>query len=417
MAPRVPQRAKSRRVPATRTKITGRLKTLADIKQTGGLLSEIQTHRLKKTATNDRRQDVIHPSEMAKADWCPRATYYRIRDVRAGRSLPPETFGAQLDNIFEEGHMIHAKYQGWLTDMGVLWGDWLCINCGNQERAQIIPNTCAACLAEHSFHYREIPLTAEKTHLITGHADGAVGTTMLEIKSIGVGTLRLDASQLVTAHTHKTVTGKSVLDLDGLWKAIKRPLPSHNRQGNIYLWLAQQMGLPFTTMTFLYEFKATQAVKEFTVTMSDRIITPLLDSALDIRYGLDRGRPPARAFTDRTKKPCKSCAFVDECLPTGDTTTPTRRDPDARRTRTAGTTPASGRDGAGRPRPYVIVRQPHELGGVPQCPARRGGDPREGGRGIPEARRSQGSGAPLGREDGRGGQGEDGRGPRRPGRR
>ena len=37
-----------------------------------------------------------------------------------------------MENVFAEGHAIHAKYQTWLWEMGVLFGDWLCLDCGHR---------------------------------------------------------------------------------------------------------------------------------------------------------------------------------------------------------------------------------------------------------------------------------------------
>lgn len=296
-------------------KVSGGLKELASYVQSDDLLAKVKAWRLKQVETG-RRQDVIHPSEMAKSDWCPRQTYYRIRDTRAGKEIPTEYISAQLDNIFEEGNRIHAKWQGWLGSMGILWGNWFCTLCEKTHRDQTIPTACPKCGDARFLTYREIPLDAEATHLIRGHADGGIEslTTMIEIKSVGLGTLRMEAPSLVRDHTVRTEDGRQIVDHDGLWKSIKRPLPSHLRQGNIYLWIARQMNLPFTTMTYIYESKATQATKCFQVPLSTRIMDPLLTQAATITDGLRNATPPRRPTTHlKDKKPCTSCVFKTEC--------------------------------------------------------------------------------------------------------
>src|SRR5258708_1016138 len=99
---------------------TGRLADYAEIKKNKNvLLSDIQAHLLAETSKpTDRRQDIIHPSEMAKGDWCHRATYYRL----AGWTPPKDDkFSFVLQNIFAEGHEIHRKWQKWISEMGRLW--------------------------------------------------------------------------------------------------------------------------------------------------------------------------------------------------------------------------------------------------------------------------------------------------------
>jgi len=92
-------------------KLTGRLADYANASKGTVLLGDIQAYMMKEHAKpSDRRQDIIHPSEMAKEGWCPRSTYYRIKACREASDpflKPPENIGVQLLNIFDEGHNIH----------------------------------------------------------------------------------------------------------------------------------------------------------------------------------------------------------------------------------------------------------------------------------------------------------------------
>ena len=70
------------------------------------LLGKVKKHMMDRAlAPSDRRQDIIHPSEMAKADWCPRATYFRIKTGH----VPEKKYNFVLENIFDEGHATHRK--------------------------------------------------------------------------------------------------------------------------------------------------------------------------------------------------------------------------------------------------------------------------------------------------------------------
>jgi hypothetical protein len=297
-----------------RVKPTGTLSALANTKKAHNvLLGDIQAHLLKETQKpTDRRQDILHPSEMAKSDWCPRSSFYRLAGVPP--TDPDGKFSFALETIFAEGHEIHRKWQQWLWDMGKLWGKWRCLGC-RHEWMDTSPNGCPACSAGRSLVvYREVPLEAEAKYLIAGHEDGAVGNDLIEIKSIGQGTLRFEEPALLREYQVETTDGRKIYDLDALWRGLKRPLSSHLRQTGIYLALAKEMGLPHDSVNFLYEYKANQQVKAFRVRYSEDIAAPLLDSALDIKYALETNRtPPRPAFTGRDTKTCKACMFLTHC--------------------------------------------------------------------------------------------------------
>lgn len=302
-------------------KPSGRLKDLTETKKYETLLlGDIQRHLIHRIdQPSDRRQDILHPSEMAKADWCPRQSWYRLSGVTP--SDPQKAHGHQLENIFDEGHTIHDKWQQRLWDMGDLWGKFRCLACGHEWFATA-PDRCAdelSCTAGRALlQYREVPIDGEAKYLIAGHEDGAVPrlNALVEVKSIGQGTLRLEEPGLLKDYLVETVEGKKVYDLDAIWKNLRRPLPSHLRQTGIYLAVIQQMDLPFKIdkVIFLYEYKANQAVKEFVVEGTPRVIQTLLDSALDIKYALEKGKEvPRPGDLTRESKPCTACPWLKEC--------------------------------------------------------------------------------------------------------
>lgn len=292
----------------TTRKLTGRLGSLAKIRATKGDLLPMLNEIILAEAGDDedRRQDILHVSEMAKSDWCPRASYYRI----AGWKTPPEDISISLENVFEEGNTIHEKWQDRMRKTGKLFGLWECIQCHAYQEcvsanlgyvcdpdwvddtnpAGLREDYCSVGYGEphaHMWEYREVHMSAEDTHLITAHADGAIDDFLVEIKSVGMGTLRNEAPKLLSEHYLPLAgSSKKVYDLDAIWRHLK-PLPSHTRQGMLYLWIARQMGLPYTKIVFLYEFKPNQQVKEFTVELSDKLVEPLLLKAKSVKRALD----------------------------------------------------------------------------------------------------------------------------------
>ena len=308
-------RSAKRKAATGGVKPTGLLKSYSDArKQSNTLLGDIQAHLLSEhSKPSDRRQDILHPSEMAKADWCHRQSYYRLAGTEP--TNPGEKFSFQMETIFAEGHEIHRKWQQWLRDMDRLWGTWECGFC-DARWEDTSPIYCPNCKSPNQVNYLEVPLEAEDKYLIAGHEDGAdtVTNSLIEIKSIGMGTLRLEEPDLLRQYRVETVDGKKIYDLEALWSGLRHPLLSHRKQTGIYLALAKEMGLPFDKVTFLYEYKATQSVKAFTVKYNEDLIRPLLDKALEVKYALAEGTPPPRpAHTGKETKVCRTCPFFRVC--------------------------------------------------------------------------------------------------------
>lgn len=263
----------------------------------GLILPKVKDHLLKEFRPDESRPAVtIHPSEMAKSDWCPLGTYRRIL---AGH-WPAEKFDFVRENIFEEGNDIHSKWQTRMRAAGFpLWGDWVCRKCEARVRSSLFPDH-RDCISRtfHSWQYDEAHLDARKQLMMIGHADAAFDNSLVEIKSIGIGTVRMDAPDLL----EKFQTGK-MTDMTGLWRAIRRPFKSHLIQGDIYLHLAHILGLPYTQIIYLYECKWHQMVQEFTIKYDPVRSGKLIAKAEAIVHAIDSGIPPECI----KKTGCKQC--------------------------------------------------------------------------------------------------------------
>lgn len=284
------------------------------------ILNAVQRHVLKKASEPDleRRSDVLHPSEMAKAEWCWRESFYELSHVPI--SDKPRNPSFTMENIFEEGSTIHRKWQGWLREIGVLYGLWHCRDC-QFHWYDTSPSHCAYCESPR-IRYGEVPLLAKDLG-IGGHADGGLVTDtfrLLEIKSVSIGTLRFEAPDLYQRY----LDGDS---LDKIWMEIKRPFPAHLRQGIMYLYLSARFReLEYPDMTFvdppgaaeivfIYEWKPTQKVKEFVVKYNPRMIERMIAGAQWVWEGMEVGRPPKRPkWAQNEDGPiCRSCPFRSTC--------------------------------------------------------------------------------------------------------
>jgi DNA-directed RNA polymerase subunit RPC12/RpoP len=230
------------------------LKRFLDAKKTDPrLIGDVERHLLQLPPSS-RRTDVLHPSEIIKPDWCHRYSWYLLN----GGEKKQENPGLRLQNVFDEGHAIHDKWQKRFQDMGVLWGKFKCHRCSKISTGQA-PVTCKNCQSKNVF-YQEVTLI-DDSHRISGSTDGWIkgigDDCLIEIKSIGAGTFRWEAPDLL-------------MDADNdpakAWKNIRRPFRSHLLQGQMYLELARRMygdAAP-KEIVFIYEFKADQDIKEFT---------------------------------------------------------------------------------------------------------------------------------------------------------
>jgi hypothetical protein len=249
----------------------------------------------------------MHPSDMCKPDWCGRHDYYRITGAPIEKEqLANPSF--RMSNVWNEGHLIQEKYERWLTEMGVLWGMWKCLECGHMFGA-LAPGICQFCKSPR-LRYSEVPLR-RNTMLVEGHADLGIhdldGWTGLgEVKSIGIQTLRFEAPRLYNRYQDDNET------LESVWWKINRPFPSHVKQGQLYLWLAWPR---YERMVFIYESKWNQEVKEFVVEYNKDIIAPILETAREVSQCVRVGMVPDRPVwaNEPDGKVCKSCEYRRTC--------------------------------------------------------------------------------------------------------
>jgi hypothetical protein len=83
-------------------------------------MGALERHVLAKPF-DERDQSYIHPSDIIKPEWCALAQYHAIKGNYVETREKPTL---RLASIFAEGHTIHAKWQNWFAEMGVLYGKW-----------------------------------------------------------------------------------------------------------------------------------------------------------------------------------------------------------------------------------------------------------------------------------------------------
>ena len=268
----------------TKYKPSKALKQFIDVgKKDTRVVGSVERFLLSRPQKTDRRQDVLHPSEMVKNLWCHRTSYYKLQGYEP--SNPASKSNMQRELVFEEGHRIHDKWQTWFKDMDKIIGSWFCKHCdktfwGLHSQAK---EQCVG-----PFTYKEVSLVYEPLK-ISGHSDGwLVGfgdPLLLEIKSLGVGTIRWEAPELLVEHDG---------DFEKIWNSLSAPLYTHQRQAQLYMKLMELIGMENAPQEaiIIYESKVNQNVKEFIIPKSDFGITELLDSAQMIVDCIDKKTPP-----------------------------------------------------------------------------------------------------------------------------
>ena len=264
------------------------------------LLGDLERHLMAKPA-GDRRTDVLHPSEIIKKDFCKRGSYFLMSGRKKIADNPP----LRLQIIFDEGHYIHAKWQRWFQEMGIIHGKFKCEVC-DKITWGTSPEKCEHCAAPwNKLIYDEVTMIDNDLR-IAGHTDGWVkkpnGDEMLiEIKSIGPGTLRAYAPNLI-------------MDADGdfmkAWGNVKRPFGEHILQGQMYLELMHRMGNPIEKIVFLYELKADQSYKEFSVTRDYELVRHVFEKAQSVIDSVNAGVAPE--CNNNPGGTCKQCAPYKE---------------------------------------------------------------------------------------------------------
>ena len=238
-----------------------------------------------------RSTSVLHPSEICKDGWCPRAAYHKLVSPPVRESV---TFKQRL--VFENGHSSHRRFQRWLGGAGRLEGYWVCQMCDWRFYQRGNP-TCGNCGAKRCA-YDELPI-ADPARLIEGSTDGLLyeDDAVLEIKTVGLGTVRYASPQLLRSNTH-TVDGRQIIDAERIWDSIRRPFADHVRQGSIYTHCLRLKPehRSVNKIVFLYEWKATNDIKEFVVRFNEQLIRPVLIRAEQIAAAVNgRGQiPPCR---------------------------------------------------------------------------------------------------------------------------
>lgn len=178
---------------------------------------------LQTRPRDDRPKHCFHPSSLHLSAY---ELYHRYIEGDANRQ-----FDSRVLRIFDNGHDVHRRLQGYLTDIGIL-------------------------------KQAEVPVENEE-YEIRGHADGIIGVNgndgVLEIKS-------MNSNQFYSAF---------------------EPKEDHLVQVNVYMFC---LNIPRACL--LYECKDNQELKEFYVKQEMSILNSILEKIKYVQECLRKGTEP-----------------------------------------------------------------------------------------------------------------------------
>lgn len=263
-------------------------------------------------ASESRDKTMVHPSELSRSDWCDRRATMKILGHEPTNI---REFTLQNLRIFDTGNHIHERYQIGLWRLGDLEGIFECLVC-DWRGWDNAPQTCPQCDAM-AFHgstlmflrYKEVPIHDESL-FIKGHADALTKNRIVEIKSVGPGSVRYYAPRI-----YEKWERDGSANLGKLWDAVHTPFLPHRKQGYLYdACLADTE----REVIVVYEWKPSGAAKEFVIKVDDRILDPLLKEARWVKRHVEAGTIPDRPeeATKPTAPICRECEYRDVCWKT-----------------------------------------------------------------------------------------------------
>lgn len=200
-----------------------------------------------------------------------------------------EKIESRLKRTFDFGRAFHTLVQDeWLGPWGMLWGNWLCKQCGSLHEYCQYPVQCSRC-AYDKFHYEELSFFNDE-YGITAHPDGILSTPS--------GNIVLEI---------KTTNGRQFKLVSDIRRA---PLEQHIFQINLYMWLT---GLKEGII--LYFDKDESMLCQFYIAYNETITNMLLKRVQDTRLGITNKVVPEKKVCD--KPDCaraKSCPVRKQCF-------------------------------------------------------------------------------------------------------
>ena len=255
---------------------------------------------VQRTLADNRPYDVFHPSEWGS---CIRKTAYRYYNYKQPFVIKTaKDIDSRSVRIFDNGDYMHARWQKYLDDAGILRGRWKCKKCGKEfgsnsgllgifNPAHEKGWNCQC--GNNDMEYVELPVQSLPEYNFSGHCDAVVDVSGTPLKRGCFDVFVID---------FKSIKDQNFASLEGAEY-------KHAVQVNIYMWL---LGLDGAIV--LYENKNTQKIRECFVPRNDALIGTIKSETLALVDLLNNNKIPKRpAGMTPSKDPCCWCDFAKYC--------------------------------------------------------------------------------------------------------
>jgi len=200
-----------------------------------------------------RRNDVFHPSQICRNDFCPREWLLQQRDP----SLNGKSVTVQQQLRFDVGKILHSYIQEKLGNAGVLFGTWKCTRlCEGKECNTIGFKPKGVCKKER-WVYKEPTVVDERLNIV-GNTDGIIvvqgNKYTLEFKSMNTDAF----STLIDAVISDREQSCWYLDI-----LEREQFAEWNHTKDLYEDSKHIMDMPYKGSVLLYMNKNDQLLKEF----------------------------------------------------------------------------------------------------------------------------------------------------------
>jgi len=271
------------------------------------LIGELDRYLLKPSkgsgyVKDDREQGCWHPSSLSG---CIRSLF--LQRVGVPSKDKPSSQGKR---IFDVGHHFGYILQEYLYDMGILYGEWRCKECGERWTDLFenpSPRVCPHCGKKlyiwSNLDYLEVPIEDDENN-VKGHADALIKTLgvyrVAEFKSIK----NRDAKTSPRAVTYDDLT---------------QPKDDHRWQVQYYTWVlskkAEELGYRCEDCLVLYMSKNTQELKEYPMKlMYELYVSPQVEKLNKLNVCLAQNVIPEKPVGCD----CRWCGYKDVCSKLGD---------------------------------------------------------------------------------------------------
>lgn len=304
------------------------LKNVFDaLKKEGYIVRDLDVYLLQKANSPDENRaiDVNAPSQIGK---CLRARYY----ARTGEQSDPNSISSRAQRIFDNGTGTHERLQGYLKDMGKLLMDELPVYN-----------------AEYNIQGHTDGMFAIKPHS-SGNPNYADKAGVLEIKTINNRGF-MDLKDAKPEHKKQALTyaycleqrrldlhkkysnllafasskSKRMKEYEALYQHVKGGR-KHSRESKIAFQcdlhdvldnILFRLKEPITEVTFLYENKDNQDLKEFTVSTNSfeakRTLNEILAECAELNECVKENKIPNRCGDKKTCDMCRWCDYKIAC--------------------------------------------------------------------------------------------------------